>query len=97
MSKTYHVYILTNDNYTALFTGVTGNLSERIFNHKNGGGSAFTRKYKTHKLVYAEAFESADQAIEWEKTIKKWSRRKKDALIQENNPEWCDLASEDLY
>jgi putative endonuclease len=81
MNKKYHVYILTNDNFTVLYTGVTGNLSTRVFDHKNGDGSAFTHKYKTHQLVYAEAFDSADQAIEWEKTIKKWSRRKKDALI----------------
>ena len=72
--KTYWVYMMQNANGRALYTGVTNNLDRRVREHKEGSGSAFTSKYKCHKLVYYENFGLIDQAIEREKMIKSLSR-----------------------
>ena len=78
-------------NGRALYTGVTNNLDRRVKEHKEGGGSAFTAKYKCHKLVYYEDFGLIEQAIEREKEIKKLSREEKERLIDGLNPERKDL------
>ncbi|MEW5994164.1 MAG: GIY-YIG nuclease family protein [Candidatus Zixiibacteriota bacterium] len=92
MPRTSFVYILTNNNNTVLYTGITGNLPKRIAEHKRGIGSAFTRKYKLTKLVYFEVFEDITYAIAREKQIKKGSRLKKIDLVNSINPEWEDLS-----
>ena len=89
--KTYWVYMMQSTNGRTLYTGVTNNLDRRVREHKEGGGSAFTSKYKCHKLVYYEDFGLIDQAIEREKQLKHWSRSKKDWLIDSVNPERKDL------
>ena len=78
-------------NGRALYTGVTNNLDRRVKEHKEGGGGAFTAKYKCHKLVYYEDFGLIEQAIEREKEIKKLSRAEKERLIDMLNPERKDL------
>ena len=78
-------------NGRALYTGVTNNLDRRVKEHKEGGGGAFTAKYKCHKLVYYEDFGLIEQAIEREKEIKKLSRAEKERLIDRLNPERTDL------
>ena len=78
-------------NGRALYTGVTNNLDRRVKEHKEGGGSAFTEKYKCYKLVYYEDFGLIEQAIEREKEIKKLSRAEKERLIDGLNPERKDL------
>ena len=92
--KTYYVYIMTNKHNTVLYTGVTNNLLRRVQEHKQGIGSAFTRKYNVHKLVYFEAGDSIHAAIAREKQIKAGSRQKKIDLINSMNPEWKDLYDE---
>ena len=92
MSKTYYAYILTNKSHSTLYTGVTGNLSTRIHQHKNGIGSTFTSKYKTTTLVYAKAFKYVNDAIAYEKYLKDGPRKRKIKLIDENNPNWDDLS-----
>jgi len=87
----FYVYILTNATHKVLYTGVTRNINKRLAQHESGEGSVFTKKYKAHKLVYLETFPDPKQAIAWEKTIKAGSRKKKLALINEQNPEWNDL------
>lgn len=87
----YWVYILTNDHHTVLYTGVTGNISRRMSEHTSGKGSAFTKKYNVHKLIFAEAFPTPIEAIAAEKKIKAGSRKKKIALIESINPEWKEL------
>jgi putative endonuclease len=87
---TYYVYILTNRSRT-LYTGVTNELERRVQEHKEGRGSAFTRKYKINRLVYYEAFPTALEAIAAEKRIKGWTRAKKIALIESINADWQDL------
>lgn len=91
MEKEYWVYIITNDHNTVLYTGVTSNLSRRIEEHKGNQVSGFTKKYNAHKLVFAEAFSTPDDAITAEKKIKAGSRKKKIALIESVNPEWNEF------
>jgi putative endonuclease len=66
-----------------------------VFEHKSGKIKGFTSKYKTHKLVFFETFSSANKAISAEKKIKGWKRIRKISLIEEKNPEWKDLTSEE--
>jgi len=86
----YYVYILTNKNKTVLYTGVTNNLKERLYHHKNPeeNTKAFTAKYSCYYLVYYEHFFEIDTAINREKVIKGWSRQKKDNLITNFNFNW---------
>ena len=88
---TAFVYILTNQIHTALYTGVTSDLPRRISEHKSGAVEGFSQKYKTRKLVYAEAFDRIETAIQREKSIKKWNRDWKIELIEKNNPEWDEI------
>ena len=74
-----------------LYTGVTGNLLKRVWEHKKGVVAGFSRKYHIHRLVYFERHESMEAAILREKQIKKWNRAWKIRLIEEQNPEWKDL------
>ncbi len=91
MAKDPCVYIITNKGNTVLYTGVTSDLSSRIYAHKQGRGGVFSSKYKLSKLVYTEHFPTMMQAIEAEKHIKAGSRAKKITLIEDMNPEWRDL------
>ena len=88
----YYVYILTNKNNTVLYVGVTNNLERRIYEHKSGMIEGFTKKYQTHKLIYFEATPNVDSAINREKQLKGWSRKKKEDLINSHNPTWKDLS-----
>ena len=94
MSKRGYVYIMASMSNRVLYTGVTSNLERRVAEHKNGEGSAFTKKYKLHKLVYYEEFPDIRQAIEGEKQIKDGPRKRKDDLVKSVNPKWRDLAEE---
>jgi len=91
MDKTYCVYILTNDHRTVLYTGVTGDLKARVYQHREKLLGGFTKRYKVSKLVYYEAGGDASGAIAREKQIKAGSRQKKVDLINSMNPEWQDL------
>jgi putative endonuclease len=92
--RQYYVYILTTQNNTVLYTGVTNDLIRRIYEHKHNLIDGFTKKYFVHKLVYFEMVEDAMSAIEREKQIKSWVREKKIALVNSSNPEWYDLYDE---
>jgi putative endonuclease len=88
----YYVYILTNKTHSVLYTGVTGDLVRRIYEHKhNADPGSFTAKYKVHKLVYFEETSDVNVAIEREKQIKRWKRENKIALIMKSNPQFLDL------
>ena len=92
----YYVYILTNKNKTVLYTGVTNNLKERLYTHKNpeANSKAFTAKYKVHFLIYFEYFKNIVTAIAREKQIKGYRREKKDKLIASINPNYLFLDNE---
>ncbi len=87
----YYVYILTNKRKTTLYVGVTNNISRRLDEHRKGINNGFSKRYKTHYLVYYETFSNIIEAIDREKKIKKWRREKKDALIATMNPGWRSL------
>jgi len=90
---TYYVYIMSNTS-KMLYTGVTGDLETRVFQHRTKLSEGFTKKYNIHLLVYFEAFGDIRDAIAREKQIKGWLRAKKVALIESVNPGWKDLAPE---
>jgi putative endonuclease len=87
----YYVYIMTNRYNSVLYTGVTNNLKQRVYKHKEGKGSKFTGKYNLKKLVFFEISNDVDAAISREKQIKAGSRNKKIDLINQMNPDWNDL------
>ena len=91
MKNSYHVYIMANSHNNVLYTGVTSDLEHRVLIHRSGQGGAFTKKYQTHKLVYAEPFDDVHEAIAREKQIKAGSRKRKVRLITSANPLWQDL------
>ena len=93
MRQQYFVYLIANYKRNVLYTGVTNNLVKRIFTHKTELIKGFTSKYKVHDLLYYEIFDNASLAIEREKQIKRWSRKKKNALIAKMNPMLKDLYS----
>ena len=78
-----------------IYIGVTSDLIKRVSEHKlNKYNDSFSKKYKTHTLVYHETHECIESAIMREKKLKKWDRKWKLALIEKNNPEWDDLFPE---
>ena len=87
----YCVYILANEENSVLYIGVTGELSRRMAEHKNGEKEGFTKRYRVTKLVHVEHYSDVKQAILREKVLKKWARVKKEKLIEINNPQWLDL------
>jgi putative endonuclease len=89
--KHYYVYILTNKSNKVLYTGVTGNLKKRTYEHKHKVVDGFTKRYNVNKLVYYEVFDDPYNAISREKQIKVWLRKKKIDLINSFNPTWEDL------
>ena len=96
MAKQFYVYILASKRNGTLYTGVTSNLIQRVWQHKNDMVKGFTRKYNVKTLVYYEIHESAETAITREKKIKRWRRAWKLELIEDSNPEWKDLYEEIL-
>ena len=92
MFKGGHVYIMTCNSNTALYTGVTSNLKLRIAQHKEKfHKNSFTARYQIVKLVYYEGYFDIVEAIAREKQLKAGSRKKKTDLINTMNPEWNDL------
>ena len=90
--KTFYVYLLTNWNNKVMYVGVTNNLQRRVFEHKEKMVKGFTQKYNVTKLVYFEQTSDIATALNREKEIKKWRRAKKNTLVENNNPLWCDLS-----
>ena len=88
---------MVNKNNTTIYTGVTSNLTKRVFEHKNKTYKGFTSKYNCDKLVYFEEYQSANEAIVREKQIKKGNRKRKEDLINKHNPKWDDLSDGWLF
>jgi putative endonuclease len=89
------VYIMTNRHHTVFYTGVTSDLTTRVFQHKTKYyPKSFTARYNIEKLVYFENFHSIEEAISREKQVKKYRREKKIILIEGMNPDWRDLYDE---
>lgn len=85
----YHVYIITNQHKSVLYTGVTNHLARRLFEHNRGiidKKKTFASKYRCRHLLYYEKFTWVQKAIAKEKEIKGWRREKKMELIKTINP-----------
>ena len=90
----YYVYILTNKNNRVMYIGVTNDLERRLYEHKQELVDGFTKRYHVHKLVYYEQSSDVRSAIQREKELKGWPRRKKNALVETMNPDWHDLSQD---
>ena len=77
-----------------MYIGVTSNLVQRIYQHKNNLADGFTKKYQMHTLVYFESYEDINEAIKREKALKGSSRLRKIRLIVKSNPHFIDLYGE---
>ncbi len=88
------VYILASKRNGTLYIGVTSNLAERVWQHKNNLAEGFTKRYGIHQLVWYEVHETMESAIRKEKALKKWNRAWKIELIEKNNPTWMDMYDE---
>ena len=94
-SKKYYIYIMTNKYRKVLYIGVTGNLEQRVWQHKTHKiKKSFTDKYNCEYCIYYEEFDYINDAINRETELKKWSRKKKEDLINALNPEWKELINE---
>lgn len=85
------VYILASKRNGTLYTGITSNIPERIWAHREGRGSEFAKIYNVTRLVWYEEHPLYADAIQRETNIKRWKRKWKLALIERMNPEWDDL------
>ncbi|WP_158967120.1 GIY-YIG nuclease family protein [Paraglaciecola sp. L3A3] len=85
------VYILANKKNGTLYIGVTSNLIQRIWQHKNNLVDGFSNTYEVHSLVYYEQYPDMLGAINREKQLKKWKRSWKVTLIEKSNFNWDDL------
>lgn len=93
--KNYCTYMMVNQRHTVLYTGVTNHLAYRVWQHKTKQSPKnFTARYNVDKLVFYSWNESIEDAILYEKQIKKFSRRRKEQLIVEMNPQWKVLSDE---
>lgn len=86
-----YVYILTNKPKGILYIGVTNDIARRIHEHKEKLIEGFSKKYKLNKLVYAEEYQTPQDAIAREKQLKNWHRDWKINLIESINPQWNEL------
>lgn len=87
---TYYVYILTNPGKTTLYIGITNSLARRLQEHKKNREDVktFAGRNYCYQLIYFEIYQYVNEAIAREKQIKKWSRKKKEILINRGNPNW---------
>jgi putative endonuclease len=86
------VYILAKKKHGVLYIGVTSNLMQRLYQHRGQMTGGFSAKYGIYKLIRYEMFEDMTSAIAREKQLKNWHREWKTNLIEQDNPEWVDLA-----
>ena len=73
-----------------MYIGVTNDMRRRLYEHKNELADSFTKRYHVNKLVYFEEYSEITSAIKREKQLKKWSRAKKNFLVETKNPSWND-------
>lgn len=91
----YYVYIMTNKSKKVLYIGVTGNLENRVLQHKKHHfKNSFTDRYNCEYCIYYEEFKYINNAIDRETKLKKWNRKKKETLINTINPQWREIVNE---
>jgi putative endonuclease len=87
------VYMLASQRNGTFYIGVTSDLVQRVWQHRNCLVEGFTKKYEVHDLVWYEQHGSMESAISREKALKSWRREWKQRLIEAENPQWLDLYS----
>jgi len=92
MARFGYVYILASQKNGTLYIGVTSDLAGRLLQHQSGTGSKFAARYGVFRLVWFDQYDMITDAIAQEKKMKKWSRARKIALIEERNPHWQHIA-----
>ena len=92
MAKEPCVYILASQPHGTIYIGVTSNLLARLYQHRAGNIAGFTSRYEVFRLVRFELFDTMSTAIAREKQLKRWHRQWKVNLIEQDNPQWIDLA-----
>ena len=92
--RTGIVYILASRKNGALYIGVTSDLPRRLWEHQNDLLPGHTSKYGIHRLVWFEEYDLIVDAIQREKSLKKYKREWKINLIEEHNPSWQHLHPE---
>jgi putative endonuclease len=92
--KSYYVYIMASKRNGTLYIGVTNDLIRRVFEHRSDLTECFTKRYNVHSLVYIEETNDINAALNQEKRLKNWRRKRKLDLIESTNPEWVDLWEE---
>jgi len=88
MQKQPAVYIMTNRPNGTLYTGVTSQLAQRVWQHQQGIFEGFSKKYGCTRLVWYELHETMEAAILREKQLKAGSRARKIDLIETMNASW---------
>jgi putative endonuclease len=91
MDRAFYVYMLANHRNGTLYAGVTSNIVQRAWQHREGVVNGFSKERETKLLVWYEQHETAYSAITREKQIKKWNRAWKIEMIEAGNPYWRDL------
>src|ERR1700677_537069 len=91
--KTYYTYIVASRSHT-LYVGITSEIEIRVRQHREGRFDGFSKKYNCNRLVWFERYGDVHDAIAREKQLKGWTRAKKIALIERDNPPWIDLSAE---
>ena len=84
------VYLLASGRNGTLYLGVTGNLVQRVWQHREHLVDGFSKEYGVTQLVWFEQHDTVESAITREKRIKKWRREWKLDLIERSNPYWND-------
>ncbi len=88
----FYVYILASKKNGTLYVGFTNDIERRVAEHKGNNIQGFTSKYNVHCLVYYEIYKTSFEAFTRERQLKKWKREWKIKLIENENPDWDDLA-----
>jgi putative endonuclease len=88
-----YVYILASKPFGTLYIGVTNDLARRVYDHRQGAASQFTRRYGVTMLVWFEQYQTVPEAIQRETSLKRWKRDWKIDLVNQTNPDWRDLYS----
>ena len=93
----YYVYLLTNKTKSVIYTGISDDLERRVYEHKTRFyPRSFTARYNVDLLVYYEEIQDREEALHREKQLKRYHRKWKNELIEDENPDWRDL-SENWY
>ncbi|HXO69976.1 MAG TPA: GIY-YIG nuclease family protein [Bradyrhizobium sp.] len=94
MPRSYFVYILANRRRGVLYVGVTSNLARRISEHRAKIVAGFASEHGLILLVHVEEYASILEARAREHALKRWRRAWKFDLIEQDNPDWCDLSGD---